>query len=52
MVSFRFDDSNPLSAQYHPPDKIAFDGILGNDVLEQFRSVRIDYKAQTVTLEE
>jgi hypothetical protein len=51
-ISFRFDDRNPLSAQYYPPDKIAYDGILGNDLLRQFRSACIDYKAQTVTLED
>ncbi len=28
-----------------------FDGILGQDVLREFSAVRIDYKAQTVTLE-
>lgn len=52
MVSFRFDDRNPLSAQYYPPDKIACDGILRNDVLKQFRSVRIDYRNSVVELEQ
>jgi len=28
------------------------DGFIGTDILESFRSVRIDYKARTVTLEE
>lgn len=28
------------------------DGLLGQDILREFSAVRIDYKAQTVTLEE
>ena len=51
-VSFAYDDMKPLSAQFYRPDKVALDGILGNDLLRQFRSVRVDYKAQTVTLED
>ena len=50
-VSFRFDDRKPLNAQYYPPDRVAYDGIPGNDVLSEFSAVRIDYKAQTVELQ-
>jgi hypothetical protein len=31
---------------------INFDGILGQDILRQFRSIRIDYHAHTIELEE
>jgi hypothetical protein len=31
--------------------QIHFDGLLGQDVLNQFRSVRIDYKAHVIELE-
>lgn len=36
-------------AYYKPP--IKFDGVIGEDILRKFSAVRIDYKAQTVTLE-
>jgi hypothetical protein len=32
--------------------RIQFDGLLGQDVLNKFRSVRIDYKRQVIELEE
>ena len=50
-VSFRFDDRKPLNAQYYPPVRIAYDGILGNDVLSEFSAVRMDYKAHKVELQ-
>jgi hypothetical protein len=31
---------------------ISFDGLLGQDILRQFRSVRIDYHAHVIELEE
>ena len=31
--------------------QISFDGLLGQDILNQFRSVRIDYKAHVIELE-
>jgi hypothetical protein len=31
--------------------QIHFDGLLGQDILNQFRSVRIDYKAHVIELE-
>jgi len=31
--------------------QIPFDGLLGQDILNQFRSVRIDYKAHVIELE-
>ena len=31
---------------------VQFDGLLGQDILRQFRSVRIDYRARVVELEE
>jgi hypothetical protein len=31
--------------------QIPFDGLLGQDILSQFRSVRIDYKAHVIELE-
>lgn len=52
IVSFGFEERNPLSVQYYRPDRIAYDGILGNDVLKQFRSLRIDYKHSVVEFEE
>ena len=33
-------------------EKVKADGVLGQDVLRQFASTRIDYKTQTVTLEQ
>ncbi len=31
--------------------RIQFDGLLGQDILNQFRSVRIDYKNHVIELE-
>ncbi len=31
--------------------RISFDGLLGQDILNQFRSVRIDYKSHVIELE-
>jgi hypothetical protein len=32
--------------------RVDFDGLLGQDILNKFRSVRIDYKRQVIELEE
>jgi hypothetical protein len=32
--------------------KLNFDGLLGQDILRQFRSVRIDYQSKRIQLEE
>ena len=32
--------------------RIAFDGLLGQDILNQFRAVRIDYKNHVIELEQ
>ena len=46
----RKNPSDRLALYYAEPD-VHVDGILGEDLLHYFRSVRIDYKARTVTVE-
>ena len=49
--------SEALASLGAKPDELAqhfgihFDGLLGQDILNQFRSVRIDYKTHTIDLE-
>jgi hypothetical protein len=49
--------SEALASLGAKPDELAqhfgihFDGLLGQDILNQFRSVRIDYETHTIDLE-
>ena len=47
----RRNPSDRLSINYTEPD-VHLDGILGEDLLRSFRSLRIDYKNDIVELEE
>lgn len=54
-IAHRFLFSQPVSVM-NPADlskrfQIPFDGLLGQDILSQFRSVRIDYKGHVIELE-
>ncbi len=46
----RRNPQDRLSLYYAEPD-VNLDGVIGEDLLHYFRSMLIDYKAQTVTLE-
>jgi hypothetical protein len=50
-ISFFFHFDDWVSVAFQIPS-VRYDGLLGNDLLKQFRRVTIDYKAQTVTLED
>lgn len=54
-IVHRFLFSQPVSvmnrADLSKRFQIPFDGLLGQDILSQFRSVRIDYKAHVIELE-
>ena len=54
-IAHRFLFSQPVSVMnlddLSKRFQIPFDGLLGQDILSQFRSVRIDYKAHVIELE-
>jgi hypothetical protein len=54
-IAHRFLFSQPVSVmnleELSKSFQIPFDGLLGQDILNQFRSVRIDYKAHVIELE-
>jgi hypothetical protein len=51
-VTVRALDLEKIKVHLAKRDMDRIDGLLGQDFLRYFRAVRIDYKAQTVTLED